>query len=764
MAINESLGSLSVSIDPKFKAYDAALSRAQRQFDKLGSNLDRRSESIANRMVSGFARMGAAVGGALAVIGGVRSIGNAIGGVADLESAFANLRKVTGDTFPTIRDQIEQLSLSMRGVSVGDLATLATEGAKLGVADADLAKFTEHLAMMRIAMDDIDTQELATQTARILNVFGTSVTKAGEFGSALNKLSDTSAASAGEILDVTRRLSGTASVLGMTEQQTMALATAMLEAGIGVEVGGTAMSQILGKLATDTEKFAGVAGMSVGQFEALLRKDAVGALTAFEKGMNRFDSLAQFKVLGDLGIEGERAKASVLQLNRTIDRIPKMTALADAEKSMASLAKEVDIRGETLSARFTQMGNQIQVMGQMLNRALGPVIGPVLDAMGSRFAAMGNWVRANAAAIQSWSASGMAAFTAFNARIQQAFSNLSSSITTGIADLFGYTDATTMMGDAWSWVGTVWGIAVGRLSEFGSMMAGLATSIADQAAQLIGYSDAVSVATDIWGALKSVATGAIETLGAMTRNWSLIVEEATVRAMAWGQNIVTAAKWAGSAFGAFLTWLRGNWSNILTDMGANFLTWIQNIGANLKKFGAAFWEFMKSGFDTSKFNPDFTALTEGFRSTVGQFPAIAAPVWANVQGDIDAIRERMAAQELTALEGRNLIAQTIEQAAEPGAAELDDEGMPKRPAGATDEEGAAPAGHESYGNGRVAQQAAFMDAAAFAQRIQAGALSRQDRQGELVANGQQQVRVLTRMEILLQQLAKKQATGRRIMV
>ena len=93
------------------------------------------------------------------------------------------------------------------------------------------------------------------------------------FASALNKLDDTSSATGRDILDITQRLSGSASVLGLSPQKVLALATALKDAGVENEVAGTAVSQLFSKMATDGAKFAEVSGVSFDRFARTLRAD-----------------------------------------------------------------------------------------------------------------------------------------------------------------------------------------------------------------------------------------------------------------------------------------------------------------------------------------------------------------------------------------------------------------------------------------------------------------------------------------------------------
>lgn len=186
--------------------------------------------------------------------------------------------------------------------------------------------------------------------------------------------------------------------------------------------------------------------------------------------------------------------------------------------------------------------------------------------------------------------------------------SLFGTLTAGLMDLAGYTDATKLFADAWHATTTVWAAARQRAAELRALLAEITAAIADQAAAWAGYGSGVSMVADLWGRLRSAVTGAVEVMGAIVDHWSLIVEEAGVRAMAWGQDVVVAARWAGEAFGALIGWLGQNWKALMVDLGNAVMAFVRNAAANLMELGRSFWEYLQSGFDSSKFTPNFTPV------------------------------------------------------------------------------------------------------------------------------------------------------------
>jgi hypothetical protein len=264
--MDATLGRLTVDILGNLNPLNAALASARsslRSFAGLGSALTR---------MLGF---GMAAG-----------VGASVKAAIDLEATYSQLRKTTGLTgveLEALKGKLQSIATTMAGVSLGDVNDIAVMAGRLGITGVGaIGQFTESIAKIKIALDDIPAEEAATHIAKMLNQFGLGVGDVERFGSALNKLDDSSTASGREILDVTRRLSGAAATMKMTAAETLALGTTIIDAGIHAEVGGTAVSRLIGKMATDTKKMAAVAetGMPLLQLVNILPRLATNLATA----------------------------------------------------------------------------------------------------------------------------------------------------------------------------------------------------------------------------------------------------------------------------------------------------------------------------------------------------------------------------------------------------------------------------------------------------------------------------------------------------
>jgi TP901 family phage tail tape measure protein len=325
----------------------------------------------------------------------------------DLEHAYGQIRKTTGlagEEFDRLKKGLQGLATSMAGVSLDEVNGIAEMAGRLGITGVDgILSYTKAIASIKIALDDIPAEEAATSIARILNVFHLGPDAALSFASALNKLDDSSTATGRDILDVAQRLSGSAATLGLSPQKVLALAAALKDAGVENEVAGSAFSQILGKMATDTKAFARVSGVSTAAFAAALRKDPLEAIKLLVGGLKGMEKLERFKALDKLGLDGVRTSGALLQLSAVFGKLDGLVGDAESEwVTHASIQKEVAIRAEETGAQLTLLWNNVRLTAAGIGDLLLPVIKRLADVFGEVATAVGASVESQRAAIAPW--------------------------------------------------------------------------------------------------------------------------------------------------------------------------------------------------------------------------------------------------------------------------------------------------------------------------------------------------------------------------
>ena len=90
-----------------------------------------------------------------------------------------------------------------------ELAKITASGGQLGVARKDLPKFTETIAKMSVAFD-MAADQAGDSMAKLANVYQIPIDQIGKLGDAVNHLSNSSPAKAGDIINTLGRVGGVA--------------------------------------------------------------------------------------------------------------------------------------------------------------------------------------------------------------------------------------------------------------------------------------------------------------------------------------------------------------------------------------------------------------------------------------------------------------------------------------------------------------------------------------------------------------------------
>lgn len=323
-------------------------------------------------------KLGGIAGGA-----GVVGVGAGLAkAAADWEQSMAKLRRAAdmpAEGFRRLQTDFKRFVSGVSGVKLDSAFEIATIGAKLGIAGDALNLFTRDISKLRVAIDeqDLPTEEMTNRLAGLVSVFQRGTHETIRFGAALNKLDLMSTASARDILDISSRMSGTAATLGMSPQKTMALAAAMRQAQIPVEVGGSSMTQVMSKMAAKktAPAFARVAGMGEKDFLATLTRDPLEAIKAIEKGLRGMEKLQAVRTLDQLGLTGVRTRQTLLQLGTVLPQLDEFVRASEEEwSSLNSLMKSNATMGGTLHAQWTKLANNFRLTASSLGEAMLPAL------------------------------------------------------------------------------------------------------------------------------------------------------------------------------------------------------------------------------------------------------------------------------------------------------------------------------------------------------------------------------------------------------
>lgn len=363
----------------------------------------------------------------------------AIDTAIDYETAFTGVKKTikgTEEEYAALSDGIKRMSTETASGKVEIAGVMETVGQLTD-------KIENVLPITETAVKLGDTTVLkagdaATQLTRLMNIMGASGEEAAAYGSTIVELGNNMATDEKQILNMSLRIAGAGTTLGLTGDQVLALSAGLSSLGIRAESGGSSISRVLlsmgeaantglgpmqeltdktgmsmrelqmlmenspsdfRKLAdsigmTNTEmknivkggvhlqEFADISGMTAEQFAKAMEEDAYGALLSFLGGLGNLDEEGQtaYSVLQGLDLNTIRVRDSLM---RGAAGYEQMTAAADmANKAFAegtALEDEAALRYGTTASQIHQVKESFANLMVEIGDKLLPVINKLLD-------------------------------------------------------------------------------------------------------------------------------------------------------------------------------------------------------------------------------------------------------------------------------------------------------------------------------------------------------------------------------------------------
>ena len=335
----------------------------------------------------------------------------------DFESAITGVAKTTDLTDEELADMSDAIKAMSTEIpaSTTEIAAVAEAAGQLGIQKDALLDFTRVMTMLGTATN-MTAEDAATALARFANITGMSADNYDRLGAVIVDLGNNFATTESEITQMGTRLASGGRLAGLTEPQIMALAAAMSSVGIEAEAGGTAMTQTLNAIekavATgedSLQSFADVAGMSADSFAEMWNTDALGALTAFIRGLGNLDEQGESAVLvlEDLGLTGIRQSNMLKSLALAADQMDSAVQTANtAWDENIALTNEANKRYATTQSKLDMMQNAYNNLKVAVGDAFTPALRDAYDAGTDVLNVIGEFVQENPALVK-----GVATFT-----------------------------------------------------------------------------------------------------------------------------------------------------------------------------------------------------------------------------------------------------------------------------------------------------------------------------------------------------------------
>lgn len=282
--------------------------------------------------------------------------------------SLANIRKVSGLTSESINKLSTDLAKIDTRTSQEEMASIAYTGAKLGLGKygvEGLTQFTQAANQVNVALKEDMGEDALKNLSKMVEVMGL-IPKMGveksmlATSSALFKLASTSTASADQVVEFAKRLTGMSRTAGITTDQLLALGSASDSMMLMPEVASTAFSKLIAQLqrapGAIEESLQIPKGTIDDLFSAGKSMDAIVMILEKMKAKGNMNALDD--VFKDLGSDGARLISVMVTMSKNVNMLKSHLYEAnEAFEKATAVTDEYNIQQETAQAYLERANN-----------------------------------------------------------------------------------------------------------------------------------------------------------------------------------------------------------------------------------------------------------------------------------------------------------------------------------------------------------------------------------------------------------------------
>jgi len=328
-----------------------------------------------------------------AVSAGIAVAGTAIVKTAvDFESAWTGVTKTvngTAEQLEVVKQGLLDLSQETASSAV-EIAAVAEAAGQLGIKTEDILSFTKTMVQLGDSTN-LSADEAASSLAKFANIMGTTSDNYEKLGSTIVDLGNNFATTEADIVAMAMRIAGAGKTIGLSEADVLSLAAALSSVGIEAEMGGSAISKAMIKMATAVETnsdqlldFAEIAGMTASEFKESFEKDAIGTVTKFIAGLGDTESAGKSTLimLEELGFSEVRLRDTMLRAANASEVFNNAIQTGNiAWDENVALSNEAEKRYATTQSQITQLSNAVNELCVKLGEILLPVVQGIVDKL-----------------------------------------------------------------------------------------------------------------------------------------------------------------------------------------------------------------------------------------------------------------------------------------------------------------------------------------------------------------------------------------------
>lgn len=324
----------------------------------------------------------------------------------DFETQFAGVTKTVSDGTPAMTSSIQNFRNEILGmlkelpIASEELNSIAEIGGQMGIPINNLRTFTEVIAKLGIATN-ITGESGAEMIGKFLNIMDLKPTERNmrEFGDVIVALGNAMNGTEQDILELANRLSGAASMIKMSQKDTLALSSAMAAVGIRAEMGGGAFQRVSLQIQDYVDdggagltKLAKIAGMTADEFTKSWKSKPLDAFMAFEKGIREAGDQGS-KVFRSMFRNNTRDIQMVLKLANGYQQLVLAQKTANqAALEGGNLTRESSIRFQTMDSKLQLLKNSFTVLSVAMTDKFGDEIKGLISNVTGFITNTTNWV------------------------------------------------------------------------------------------------------------------------------------------------------------------------------------------------------------------------------------------------------------------------------------------------------------------------------------------------------------------------------------
>lgn len=380
----------------------AALQKKQRVIDSTTKGMEAGRAKMASAGLAIGAATAAAATAFIPVVKAAQFETAMLGVAKQVEGTRDEAGKLTQVYFDMAK-QVQMLGRELP-MATSEIAEMVAAGARMGIARDELIGFTRTSAMMANAFD-APAGELAEQMGMLSNLFKLPISRISELGDAINYLDDNSNAKGADIINVLKRIGGTAEFVKMPAREAAALASTFLTLGSSAEVAATAANAVMRELSIASmqpkrfQKGLIAIGMDADKVQQDMSKNATETIQSVLVAINKLPDEKRLTVATQLF--GKEYGDDVAKLAGGIETYREQLALAASDKAIGSMAREHEARVSSTAAQWEILKNRMGEVAVNIGSVLLPSINAILLPIGAVASKVADFARENGRLVEA---------------------------------------------------------------------------------------------------------------------------------------------------------------------------------------------------------------------------------------------------------------------------------------------------------------------------------------------------------------------------